>query len=46
MKPKSEMTRPVASFFINNRFAPYMEAGMNNMAAAAKDAAAQAKKAQ
>jgi hypothetical protein len=46
MKPKSGLTRPLASFFINNRFAPYMEAGMNNMVTAAKDAAAQAKKAQ
>jgi hypothetical protein len=46
MKPTSALTRPLASNFINSRFAPYMEAGMNNMLAAAQAAAAEQKKSQ
>jgi hypothetical protein len=46
MKPASALTRPLASNFINSRFAPYMEAGMDNMLKAAQAAAAEQKKAQ
>jgi hypothetical protein len=35
MRPKSAITKPVVSFFINNRFAPFMEATLDNMVVAA-----------
>ncbi len=43
MRPKSSLTKPVVQFFITRRLAPYMEAGMTNMARAAEIAAAKAK---
>jgi Polyketide cyclase / dehydrase and lipid transport len=39
MRPKSMFTRPFVNSFMNDKMKPYMEAGMDNMATAAKKAA-------
>jgi hypothetical protein len=40
MRPNSALTKLLVESYVNNKLRPYMEAGMDNMAAAARKAAA------